>query len=204
MAAMRMAPPAHMTYEEFLKADFGEQRVEWVDGEIEYMGTVAREHSELAGWLYAVIRFLCEFHRLGSVFFEPFNMRLPKRPSGRNPDVLFVAAQHAERIKRNHVDGPADLVIEVGNPDDRSRDLVVKRSEYEQAGVPEYWILDPDRKEAVFLVLGEDGHYSTADPDDDGVYRSGAIEGLWIKVDWLFQQPLPPMLDILKAWKLVP
>jgi len=105
-------------------------------------------------------------------------MRLPHRPSGRNPDILFVSAEHADRIKKNYLNGPADLVIEVVSPDDRSRDLVVKRAEYEQARIPEYWILDPERKEALFLVLGKDGHYSSVDPDANGIYTSKVIGGL--------------------------
>jgi Uma2 family endonuclease len=193
-----------MTYEEFLKADFGEQRVEWVDGEIEFMGTVSREHSRLVLFLAALIRHFLEVGNLGEVHSETFNMRLPSRPSGRNPDVLAVLADHVDRIKKNHVDGPADLVIEVVSPDDRSRDTVRKVVEYGAAGVPEYWIIDPERKEAVFLVLGEDGHYATVDPDAEGVYRSTVVEGLWLRVGWLFQEPLPPLMDILREWKLVP
>ena len=38
----------------------------------------------------------------------------------------------------------ADLVIEVVSPDDPDLDLVVKRQEYAQAGIPEYWIVDPE------------------------------------------------------------
>jgi Uma2 family endonuclease len=193
-----------MTYEEFLKADFGEQRVEWVNGEIEFMGTVSREHSELVVFLIALLRIYVPAMQPGNVFLEPFNMRLPESPSGRNPDILVVLGEHSERIKRNHLDGPADLVIEVVSPDDRSRDTITKLVEYQKGGVPEYWILDPDRKEAVFLVLGEDDQYSNVDPDAEGVYRSKVVDGLWIKVDWLFQEPLPPLMDVLREWKLVP
>jgi Uma2 family endonuclease len=193
-----------MTYEEFLKADFEEQRVEWVDGEIDYMGTVSSEHADLVGFLLALMRFYIDGRGPGRLFFEPFNMRLPHRPSGRNPDILFVSTEHADRIKKNYLNGPADLIIEVVSPDDRSRDLVVKRAEYEQAGVPEYWILDPERKEAIFLQLDESGHYSDVAPDADGVYHSTVMKGLWIRVDWLFRDPLPPLMDVLREWKMVP
>jgi Uma2 family endonuclease len=204
MAAMRMAPVAHMTYEDFLKADFEEQRVEWVDGEIEYMGTVSREHSGLVLFLASLLRHFMEAGNLGEVHSETFNMRLSIRPSGRNPDVLVVLNDHLDRVKRNHVDGPADLVIEVVSPDDRSRDTIRKVVEYEAGGVTEYWIFDPERKEAVFLVLNEAGHYNTVDPDADSVYHSSVVEGLWLKVDWLFSEPLPPLMAVLKEWNLVP
>jgi Uma2 family endonuclease len=203
MAAMKLAPPTRMTYEEFLKADFGGQRVEWVNGEIDYMGTVSRVHNRLVLFLASLMQHFVEAGSLGEVHSETFNMRLSTRPSGRNPDVLVVLTEHGERIKNNFLDGPADLVVEVVSPDDRSRDTIHKVVEYEAGGVAEYWIIDPERKEAVFLVLNEAGHYVTVDPNADSVYHSSVIDGLWIKVDWLFQEPLPPLMDVLREWKLV-
>ena len=64
--------------------------------------------------------------------------------------------QNAARIGEPFWEG-ADLVMEVvsGSDDDRRRDLVTKRSEYEQAGIPEYWIIDP--REGRITVLHLDG-----------------------------------------------
>src|SRR5262249_35021593 len=114
----RPASPLKMTYEEFLEADFGEQRVEWVNGEVSSMGTVSREHSNLGGFLIALFRFFIEAYQLGFVFFEPFNMKMGPKLSGRNPDILFVSLENQARIKKNHLAGPADLVVEIIIPDD--------------------------------------------------------------------------------------
>jgi len=35
------------------------------------------------------------------------------------------------------------------------------------------------------------------------VLRNGEIEGLWLKVEWLWQEPLPPLLSVLKLWGLI-
>lgn len=67
----------------------------------------------------------------------------------------------------------------------------------------EYWLLDPERKQAEFYLLGRDGIYRTAVIGDDGVFRSMVLKGLWIKVDWLWQRPHPKTLAILKQWKLI-
>jgi hypothetical protein len=61
----------------------------------------------------------------------------------------------------------ADLVIEVVSPDDPQRDLVTKRSEYAQAGIPEYWIVDPQTETITVLRL-EDARYV-----EHGVFRPG-------------------------------
>jgi Uma2 family endonuclease len=49
-------------------------------------------------------------------------------------------------------------VIEIISPDDRSRDTVRKRREYAQAGIPEYWLVDPEARTIIVLVLN-DNHY---------------------------------------------
>ena len=52
----------------------------------------------------------------------------------------------------------ADLVVEVVSPDDPKRDLVDKRREYAQAGIPEYWIVNPQTGEILILVLDDNGY----------------------------------------------
>lgn len=130
-------------------------------------------------------------------------MKLVRRPSGREPDVIFVSRQLLGTLKNNYLDGPADLAIEVISPDSRTRDRRDKYFEYAQAGVREYWIVDPIRNEAEFYQLADDETYTRLSPDDDGIFHSTVLEGLWLKVDWLWQEPLPPLMSVLKEWGLV-
>jgi Uma2 family endonuclease len=72
----------------------------------------------------------------------------------REPDVVFMRKRHSSRIGDRFWKG-ADLVVEVVSDDaeDRRRDLVVKRAEYAEAGIQEYWIVDPKRKQITVLWL---------------------------------------------------
>ena len=72
----------------------------------------------------------------------------------REPDVLFMHAEHADRMTDEYWEG-ADLVMEVVSPgdEDRRRDLKTKREEYAQAGIPEYWIVDPELEQITVLTL---------------------------------------------------
>jgi Uma2 family endonuclease len=192
-----------MTYEAFLETDFGERRVEWVDGEVVEMGTISDSHNDLGGFLLALIRFFVDAFGLGAVRYDPFNMRLQGRPSGRCPDILFVANENRTRLQKNHLDGPADLVVEIISPDDPDRDRVTKFREYEQGGVREYWLIDRDNGQADFYLLGNDGRYHPLPVDEDGLFRSVVLPGLRLKVEWLWQDPLPPLLSVLKEWQIV-
>ena len=71
------------------------------------------------------------------------------------------------------------------------RDYQEKLAEYEAAGIPEYWIVDPRRREARFYELGEDGHYRLGEVGSDGIYTSKVVDGFRLRVSWLWQRPMP-------------
>ena len=191
--------PAKITYEQFLRREGEESHVEWVDGEIVMMAPISNEHDDVAGFLYALLRAYVEFHHLGVVKQEPYQMKTGRDLPGRAPDVLFLARKNLSRLKNTHVAGPADLVIEVISPGSRGVDRGAKYYEYAEGGVKEYWLLDPERKQAEFYGLAKGGTYRPL-VIDDGVFRSSVIRGLWIKVDWLWRRP--PLLSVLKDWEL--
>ena len=84
----------------------------------------------------------------------------------REPDVLLLRDRSDPRCRDRYWLG-ADLVIEVVSPDDPDRDLVEKRADYAEAGIPEYWIVDPRDKTITVLAL-EGGAYR-----DLGVFGAG-------------------------------
>jgi len=72
-------------------------------------------------------------------------MRLPEAPRrGRVPDLLFVTSAHVGRQHPTYLDGPRDLAVKIISPDSVGRDRGEKVVEYEQAGIPEYWLADTE------------------------------------------------------------
>ena len=114
------------------------------------MGPVSKRHQLLVSFLGALIQLWTEDRKLGLSLIAPFQMKLSLRPSGREPDVLFIS-ERLRLLQNNYLDGGADLAIEVISPDSRTRDRRDKYQEYEQAGVREYWIIDPIRQQAQFI-----------------------------------------------------
>jgi Uma2 family endonuclease len=201
--AVTSSPLPKMTYEEFLAWYDEERRAEWVDGDVILMGPVSTRHQLLVSFLGAVIQFWVEDRQSGLALIAPFQMKLSLRPSGREPDVLFIAREHLELLKHNYLDGGADLAIEIISPDSRMRDRKHKYQEYEQAGVREYWIIDPLRERVEFYELDENHKFSLVHIASDRIFHSKVLPGLWLKTDWLWQQPLPPLMFVLKEWGLV-
>jgi Uma2 family endonuclease len=183
--------PKRMTLEEYLDWDYEGVRAEWVDGEVVLMSPVRLDHQFLVQFLYELIVVFARKHSLGKVLLAPTRMRLPTKPTGREPDLLFVSTPHLNRLKENHVDGPADLVVEIVSPESEVRDRATKFNEYEAAGIPEYWLIDSLRHEALFYLLGDDGRYHLRMPSSDGIYQSRTLEGFRLRPDWLWRDPLP-------------
>jgi Uma2 family endonuclease len=190
--------PLRMTYDEFLEWANEDTRAEWVNGEVVWMSPVSEEHQDLGLWLVQIVPGFVDAHRLGKVRYESFQMKTAPHLPGREPDLLFVANEHLTRLKRTYLEGPADLVVEIVSPDSRARDRGDKYAEYEAGGVPEYWILDQPRKQAEFNLLGPDGRYHLAPIGEDGIFRSRALPGFWLKVEWLWQDPLPGVREVLR------
>lgn len=192
-----------ISYEEFLERIDENPHVEWVDGEIIEMSPISERHEDLSGFLKPLVRHFAEAYNLGVVRGEPFQMKPALSLPGRAPDFFFVATAHLDRLRSTYLEGPADLVVEIISPESRARDRGDKFFEYEAAGIPEYWLLDPIREQAEFYQLDPGGIYRPAALDAQGRYQSVVLPGLWLQVSWLWQTPLPPLLSILKAWELI-
>jgi len=191
------APPK-MTYGEFLDWADEDTHAEWVDGEVVFMSPVSDAHQEISGFLLRVISEFVEVHQLGKVRYESFQMKLVTTPRGREPDILFIGNEHLSLLKPNYLDGPADLAVEIVSPDSIDRDRVKKFAEYQGGGVREYWLIDPLMRDAGFFLLDDKGRYQSVPTDVDGIYHSTVLEGLWLKTDWLWQSPSPPMYAVRK------
>ena len=186
--ARAVAAGEPVSYEEFLAWADEDTWAEWIDGEVIVLVPASIPHQLIVGFLCRVLGFFVEYFDLGVVLTAPTQMRLPRRPAGREPDLMFIAKEHFDRLLPTRVDGPADIVVEVVSPESAVRDREEKRAEYEAAGIREYWLVDAEQRRAEFLALGADGRYHPVPLDGDGVFRSTVLPGFWLRVAWLWQE----------------
>jgi Uma2 family endonuclease len=188
---------ARMTYDEFLEWADEDTLAEWVDGRVVMASPASARHQLLANFLVAVLHTFAQLYSLGVVLDGPFQMKLSS--SGREPDVLFLAQDHLDRLKRTYLDGPADLVVEIISPESIGRDRGDKFYEYQRAGIPEYWLIDPDTERAEFYQLDARGAYQLMPLDAAGAYHAQVLPGFWINVEWLWRANLPATEVVLLA-----
>jgi Uma2 family endonuclease len=189
-----------MTYAEFLEWADEDTLAEWVAvpgtdvGEVVMTSPASNKHQDIARFLTTILSIYVETQQLGIVRPAPFQMKLGN--SGREPDLLFVAAEHLDRLKPTYLDGPADWVVEIASPESAERDRGTKFYEYARGGVPEYWLIDPQAQWIEFYQL-EETHYRLAFAGRDGWYESLILPGFRLRVEWLWQTPLPHPLRAL-------
>lgn len=148
-------------------------RVELFEGRLEVLPVPTQIHQLVLRYLMRLLEEFTAKHAPGLVLFSGIRVKLPvkgDKPEYREPDIVYMKEEHSHRRHNEYWEG-ADLVMEVvsGTPGDRKRDLVTKRREYAAAGIPEYWIVEPDERFIRVLTL-EGSKYKV-----HGEFRSGAI-----------------------------
>ena len=186
-----------MSFDEYMISLDEDTRAEWFNGEVILMNPVSQKHYKVTRFLSRVIEEFVELNRLGEVYADTFAMRLSSVSSARVPDVIFVRTANGDRVKATYLDGPADLVVEVVSFDSRACDRGTKFYEYEQAGVPEYWLIDPLREVAEFYRRDALGKFESHPIDEDGFYRSVELTGFRFRPEWLWQTPLPRVHEVV-------
>jgi Uma2 family endonuclease len=188
-----------MSYEEFLAWADEDVHAEWVNGEVIVQMPPEEPHQRVVAFLMSLMTLFIQLFNLGRLLPAPFEMRAKPDGSAREPDLLFVAREHLDRLSQERLSGPADLVVEVVSDDSVARDRADKFYEYQDVGVKEYWILDPrpGRERTDFYVLDEKGRYRPVPPGPDGRYHSMVLPGFWLQVDWVTSAEPPDVLTVL-------
>ncbi len=182
-----------MSYEEYLKFAPDSRLMEWVDGEVIIYMPPVYKHQDVVSFLATLLRLYIHLFNLGKVIVSPFEVKLWPGGPAREPDILFIARPNLTKLTAERFEGAPDLLIEIISPGSVTEDRVRKFTEYEQAGVREYWIIDPrpHQQQADFYGLDEAKIFQPAPLTEDGIYHSAVIPGFWLKTDWLWQEPLP-------------
>jgi Uma2 family endonuclease len=187
-----------MSYDEYLSWA-GETRVmEWANGEgIAYL-PASNRHQDLSRFLSILIGNFANFLDLGTILIAPFEVKLWPDGPAREPDILFISQAQAEQLQTQRFIGGPALVIEIISSSSVTADRVDKFSEYEQAGVAEYWLIDsrPFQQQADFYRR-QAGKFEAVPLTDEGIFHSAVLPHFWLNPAWLTAETLPNPQRIL-------
>lgn len=148
----------HWTEAAYLALDANHRIVELRDGFLEVHPVPSFLHQFISQFLLQVLNEFLRGRNLGAAVMAPCPVRLAESRL-REPDVFVVRPQHLTSLQEPS--SGADMVVEVVSPGAKSRhrDLIEKRAEYAEAQIPEYWIVDPEKRTITVLALGETAEY---------------------------------------------
>jgi Uma2 family endonuclease len=164
-----------------------DQLAEFDNGRVEFLPMPDELHQWISRFLFLALHHFVEERKLGQTYYSPLPVRLWD-VRYREPDIVFLAKG---RKRRKRVPIGADLVVEIVNEGkaQRERDFEDKRRDYAAAGIPEYWIVDPESQTVTVLVLDGSEYAEHGSFGRDDVATSRLLSGFSISVDDLFNVP---------------
>jgi Uma2 family endonuclease len=136
-----------------------ERRVELIDGVFYDMSAPAVIHQKILGELFILFRECMDAHEGEcEVYLSPCDVRLDcDNKTMVQPDLLVICGPYDLGAKG--FEGAPDLALEILSPSTRSKDMLLKLYKYQNAGVKEYWIVDPDRETVMVYDFRDDSYY---------------------------------------------
>jgi len=155
--------------------------IEFSDGRAEVLPMPTTSHQMILAFLYGKLAAFVAARNLGTVLFSALRIRL-KEGKYREPDLVFMKAENSGRMGEVYWDG-ADLVLEIVS-ENRDHDLITKRREYAEAGISEYWIVDPREGRITVLRLeaGSNVYAEFGSFERGSIARSAMLDGFKVDV----------------------
>jgi Uma2 family endonuclease len=190
MAGNNPVPKDLVTVEQFRRLVQDGQKADLIDGVIHMASPDSLRSNELTGFVESLLRNFTAARELGGhVFVNRFAFELTDYRSPE-PDVAYVRPERAHLLTENAMQGGPDIAVEIVSRESRGRDYGEKKLLYQDAGVAEYWIVDPLQRRVEFQML-RSGRYELAPLEANRIHRSTVIPGFWIDVNWLLAEPPP-------------
>jgi Uma2 family endonuclease len=165
MDTLQLSLNKRYTYADYLTW-LDEKRRELIDGFIILMTPApVRKHQDVVRQTLLIFGNYLFTKNTCKVYSAPFDVRLPKSNKDKADDKIYTVVQpdicvicDPSKLDDKGCIGAPDLIVEIISPSTAKKDLVVKYKIYEQAGVKEYWIVNPiDENINVFVLT--DGKY---------------------------------------------
>ena len=194
------APPLRsgmrMSLDDFLALGETEERLELCDGVLYLMSSASKDHQFLMYWIrHHFEAYLDGFDEPpAEVHHELTTILSREREQAPEPDIVVVLAGRNDVGGRIHVEGAPDIVVEILSSD-RSHDLVYKRRVYAEAGVREYWVVDPRGDTVTLLELRGGGYVERGILGVGDTLATPLLPGLAIPLAGIFGHRRRPARD---------
>lgn len=180
------------TYDDYLKLpEEPGCRYEILEGFLVKEPAPSKHHQRVSAALFRQLAdFLDGFDPEGELFFAPLDVTLTMR-NVVQPDILFISGSRRDIMLEERIDGPCDLAVEIMSPANRRKDRLQKMEIYCKAGIPHYWLVDPEENTLeAFVLKGENYALIAAGAGGAGdKFTHPDFPGLDLDLDKVFHRP---------------
>ena len=179
--------PKLWSYQDYLDLPDDGRRYEIIAGVLYVSNAPNSEHQLVVGEIIRQMASFVKINQLGKVLMAPFEVHLSQQSRPVQPDILFVKAERWPQAKVQFFEGAPDLIVEVLSPSNMRTDRVVKFTAYEQAGVAEYWLVNPLMRTVEVYTLSNGEYALLGEFAAETVITSAVLAGLELVNSSLFQ-----------------
>lgn len=132
------------TYADYARLPDNGFRYEVIRGELYMSPAPSTRHQAVVTTLVLEMYDFVRQHKLGKVYTSPIDVVIAELATPVQPDLIFISQERLDIVKKQLVEGAPNLVVEVLSPGTVQYDRQTKFYAYAEAGVTEYWLVDPD------------------------------------------------------------
>jgi Uma2 family endonuclease len=173
-------PQGEWTYDDYARLPDDGWRYEVIRGELHMSPAPNVNHQRLGFLLAVAIHSYVEQHGLGRVYEAPIDVILEELATPVQPDVLYIRNENLGIVGSQRIEGTPDLIIEVLSPGNFRHDRRTKYRLYAEAGVKEFWIVDPEECVVDVYALRGNAYVPFGHYVGDGVIQSELLPDLRI------------------------
>ncbi len=179
-----------LTYQAYREMEFDEDdnfQYELLNGACLKKEKATILHQRTSGNIVFNLQKYLETGLLGELFFAPLDVVLDEH-NAPQPDVIFVGNDKKLILNEDEqvIMGIPDIVVEVLSPGSVRRDRIDKKAIYEKAGIPEYWIVDPNYKNVEIYHLKENRYGLFGFVEETGVVKSSVLKDFELNLSEIF------------------
>lgn len=183
----------HFTYADYLEWN-DDERMEIINGEVIMRSSPTATHQRISKRIFRQIENFLD-GKSCEPFYAPFDVRLFEKDGDKpenidtivQPDILVICDKN--KIDEQGCKGAPNFIIEILSPSTHRHDCLVKLNLYMRAGVPEYWIVDPEGKTVQVCLLNNDGTYRILKPyEQNNTVKVNVLDGCFIDLGTVFPE----------------
>ena len=196
MSTTGLRTGTRMSLDEFLALGETDGKWELDDGVLYIMASGTPDHQYLCLELSRrILDYLDSFQQPPAHLYQEMTTVLSRElQRAPEPDIVIILSEHRSIVSSVRVEAPPDIVVEILSTD-RNRDLVRKRQIYAEAGVQEYWPIDPNNDTVTQLELQDGEYVERAVLRGDDTLTTPLLPGLSIQLADIFRHRRRPIRE---------